>query len=135
MTHIMNVAHTQTKAIPRTVNIAALVHITTLIDHYKMHDAMTFYTDIWLPPVRSKYYPILPSDCKTAVVWISLARFFKLTDVFEKMTATILKTSKGPVHDLGLPIPDVIVQYPLPLSLPKLTMSRESRTDAPWFLR
>jgi hypothetical protein len=110
ITHVMNAAHTQTKSVPRTVNIAALVHIAVLIDYYEMHEAMTFYTDIWLPSIRSSCAPMPPSHCKTVVVWIFLARFFKLADTFEEMTATIIRESKGPVQDLGLPIPDVVGQ-------------------------
>jgi hypothetical protein len=46
MKNLLNITHTKTKAIPKTITFDMLVHVAVIVDYYDMREAMTLYTGL-----------------------------------------------------------------------------------------
>jgi hypothetical protein len=46
MKNLLNITHTKTKAIPKTIAFHMLVHVAVIVDYYDMREAMTLYTGL-----------------------------------------------------------------------------------------
>jgi hypothetical protein len=79
-----------------------LAHIAVLVDYYDMKDAVSFHAEILAKSVVRKGFP--STYCLELVLRTFVARALGDEKNFQHGTQVIIKISKGPVQDLGLPV-------------------------------
>ncbi|WQF77009.1 Putative SKP1/BTB/POZ domain superfamily protein [Colletotrichum destructivum] len=104
---LLRIIHGRTKEIPRRVDLETLAKVAVLIDYYKCHDAIAFFSDMWVEALK----PQLPSECnRELVLWLSISIILQQDTVFQAVTKTAVQKSKGPIPTLELPIPPRLVE-------------------------
>jgi hypothetical protein len=74
-------------------------YIAVLVDYYDMKDAVSFHAEIWAKQVARKKFP--STYCLDLVLRTSVARIFGDEKNLQRGAQVIVKTSKGPMQDLG----------------------------------
>ncbi|KAI6754722.1 hypothetical protein HG530_012474 [Fusarium avenaceum] len=113
VTILMNILHHRTRAVPRAVSLEMLAKISILVDYYGCHEVVELWVEIWmakLGPVASEYYS------RDLLLRLTVATVFSDNESFNILTKIAIRRSRGPIHTLGLPIPQQIVGESQPAS-------------------
>lgn len=103
---LMNIIHGQTHTVPLAVNLEQFAKFAVLVDYYGCHKAVNFFVRVW----TSRLQPALPSSySRELLLRLFTSYVFFEGDTFTKLTKTILYEARGPIHTLGLPIPNELV--------------------------
>ncbi|KAK1992543.1 hypothetical protein LX36DRAFT_694203 [Colletotrichum falcatum] len=103
---LMRIFHRKTKGIPRRIDLEALTKMAVIIDYYKCHEAIAFFSDIWIEALQNQ----LPSECnRELVLWLSISYILQQETMFKAVTKVAIQKSKGPIPTLKLPIPQSLI--------------------------
>ncbi|UKZ85115.1 uncharacterized protein TrAFT101_000989 [Trichoderma asperellum] len=103
---LMNIIHGQTQKVPNKIDLEMLAKIAVLVDYYKCHKAVRFFADAWISRLRQ---PLPSSYSRDLLLRLLVSYIFSEHRVFTALTKTIIYESRGPIHTLGLPIPEDMV--------------------------
>ncbi|KAH6951962.1 hypothetical protein DER45DRAFT_636229 [Fusarium avenaceum] len=106
VTILMNILHHRTRGVPRTISLEMLANIAVLVDYYGCHEAAELWVEIWmakLGPVAPEYYS------RDLLLRLTVATVFSDNESFNILTKIAIRRSRGPIHTLGLPISQQIV--------------------------
>ncbi|WZH50046.1 uncharacterized protein QYS62_011281 [Fusarium acuminatum] len=106
VTILMNILHHRTRVVPRTISLEMLTKIAVLVDYYGCLEAVELWAEIWmaeLGSVASEYYS------RDLLLRLTVAMVFFDNKLFSTLTKYAIRSSRGPIHTLGLPIPHQIV--------------------------
>jgi hypothetical protein len=106
VTILMNILHHGTRVVPRTISLEMLTKIAVLVDYYGCLEAVELWAEIWmaeLGSVASEYYS------RDLLLRLTVAMVFFDNKLFSTLTKYAIRSSRGPIHTLGLPIPHQIV--------------------------
>jgi hypothetical protein len=103
---LMNILHHRTRVIPRTISLEMLAKTAVLVDYYGCHEAVELWVENWmakLDPDMPEYYS------RDLLLRLTMAMVFSDDESFRLLTKVAICRSRGPIHTLGLPIPQQIV--------------------------
>ncbi|KAL6862293.1 hypothetical protein J3F83DRAFT_207668 [Trichoderma novae-zelandiae] len=100
---LMNIIHGRTAKVPRAMELELLAKIAVLVDYYRCHDAVQFFSETWLQSL-AKVSSNRDMLFKVFISWV-----FQDADCFRDSTKALIWESKGPIDSLGLPIPQHVV--------------------------
>lgn len=96
---VMNIIHSQTRSVPRKVSLDMLAKIAVVVDYYKCHNAVDFFSQTWIQDHGTSF----PHYSKGLLLRLFVACVFSEQNVFKKLTKTLILDCRGPIHDLDLP--------------------------------
>ncbi|KAM0208200.1 hypothetical protein ACHAPA_007147 [Fusarium lateritium] len=103
---LMNILHHKTQKVPRTITLETLTKIATLVDYYDCHEAINIWVEKWISNLslpEPNYYS------RDLLMRLTVARVFPDNKAFSALTKVAIQRSRGPIHTLGLPIPQQII--------------------------
>ncbi|SPJ72619.1 uncharacterized protein FTOL_02348 [Fusarium torulosum] len=103
---LMNILHHKSHRVPRTITLETLTKIATLVDYYDCHEAVTIWVENWVSNLSLEepdYYS------RELLMRLTVARVFPNNKAFRALTEVAIERSRGPIHTLGLPIPQQII--------------------------
>lgn len=106
VTLLMNILHHRTRLIPRKISLEMLTKIAVLVDYYGCLEAVELWAEIWMAELGS-----VASDqySRGLLLRLTVAMVFPDKKSFSTLTKYAIRSSRGPIHTLGLPIPQQIV--------------------------
>ncbi|KAH8693843.1 hypothetical protein BGW36DRAFT_463486 [Talaromyces proteolyticus] len=104
---LLRVMHCQHNHVPRKLSFEMLAKVTVLADYYECRDAMGVFTDIWIKALEHK---IPTTYSRGLIMWLWISWFFQLSSLFQEATSTAMSLSNGRIDNLGLPIPDKVLE-------------------------
>lgn len=105
---LMNVLHLRNRSVPRTIDLDMLAKIAIMVDYYECHEAVEIMTNIWIDHVIS-VTPVPKTYGRDLLLWLCIAWIFRKHDTFRAATLITLQHSDEQIRDLGLPIPQSII--------------------------
>jgi len=101
---ILNVLHGQYHEVPETVPLEMLAKIATIVDYYRLHEAVVLGSRTWLSALKLAK---LPTEVdRDLCLWLTVASVFTDTKLFKSLTrVSILQSWEGIMFPAGLPIP------------------------------
>ncbi|KAF4966748.1 hypothetical protein FSARC_5613 [Fusarium sarcochroum] len=103
---LMNILHLQTRAVPRTLAFEMLAKVAVLVDYYDCCQAVEPWAEVWISNLTLEvpdYYS------RVLLLRLTVAWVFSEHEKFRILTEVIIRRSRGPIHTMGLPIPQTIV--------------------------
>ena len=103
---VMNIIHGKTTYLPHMMGLETLAKISLLVDYYRCHGAVQFFSQTWLkslPTASSSRDQLL----ELSISWVSAD-----ADAFRSSSMALIKRSIKPIDSLGLPIPQNIISTP-----------------------
>ncbi|KAM0490251.1 hypothetical protein ACHAP8_011725 [Fusarium lateritium] len=103
---LMNILHHNARRVPRKIRLETLAKIATLVDYYDCHEAVNIWAERWISNLslaEPKYYS------RILLQRLTVARVFPDNAAFRALTKVAIERSRGPIHTLGLPIPQQII--------------------------
>jgi hypothetical protein len=110
--HVMNIIHAKSWRLPEHLTLEQLAHIAVVVDYYDMYGAISFYTTVWAKRLHDQIWKAAdrshdkfphvycrPSKLQTFVAWK-----FGNEKSLQLSATVILKQSKGPMPDIGIPL-------------------------------
>lgn len=104
---LMNVVHGRIRSIPRSIDLETLAKIAVLVDYYNCHEVVELAVEMWITRLK---WPLPTTYCRELVLWLHVSWVFCEADIFENVTRTALRTMKGQLCTMDLPIPGNIVR-------------------------
>ncbi|KAK1240579.1 hypothetical protein MKX07_004607 [Trichoderma sp. CBMAI-0711] len=101
---LMNIIHGKTGKLPLSVNHEILAKISLLVDYYQCHGAVRFFNATWLNNMDEVSEEGKDPLYKFCISWV-----FSDAEAFLHSTAAFIKTSREPLGNLGLPIPQQVI--------------------------
>ncbi|PTB63511.1 hypothetical protein BBK36DRAFT_1143982 [Trichoderma citrinoviride] len=101
---VMNIIHGKTTNLPRSVNLKRLAKISLLVDYYRCHEAVQFFSQTWLKSLGKTASKSRDHLLELSVSWVSAN-----ADAFRNSSMSLIKSSVKPIDSLGLPIPQNII--------------------------
>ncbi|KAK5997829.1 hypothetical protein PT974_00192 [Cladobotryum mycophilum] len=102
---VMCIIHGQTTELPRVVSLEKLAKIAVIVDYYKCHGAVDFFAKTWI----CNLYDFPTSYGRNLLLRLLISWVFSEADTFQRLTEIIIRESRGPIHSLGLPIPEDVI--------------------------
>lgn len=106
VTVLMNILHHRTRVVPRTISLEMLAKIAVLVDYYGCHEAVELWAETWVTKLGSAVSEHYSRDL---LLRLTVAIVFSDNKSFSNRTKFAIRKSRGPIHTLGLPIPQQIV--------------------------
>lgn len=107
-TILMNITHGHSERVPRSLTLELLAKIAVLVDYYKCHKIVKFYSDTWIEEILGETG--LPRKySRDLVLWLFISCVFAQHGIFHTLTLLALRQTRGPVRTLGLPFPDGLI--------------------------
>ncbi|KAI0180234.1 hypothetical protein GGR52DRAFT_234124 [Hypoxylon sp. FL1284] len=103
---IMNIIHLRNRLVPSHVSIDMLAKLAVIVDYFEFHEAVEVFSKSWMEHLRSSI-PI--SYCRDLILWIWIAHVFNDSNTLKTTISTAIQQSPAPIQDLGLPIPERII--------------------------
>lgn len=107
---VMNIIHCKTREIPPKVNPEMAAKMAVIVDYYQCSGAVGFYADIWTKNFEKD--TLADTYGRKLLLKLFISCVFSNASEFRKLTAIIIRESRGPIHSLGLPFPQDIVGEP-----------------------
>lgn len=105
---LVDIIHGQGEKIPRSMSLEFLAKIAVLVDYYKCHKIVKFYSDTWIKAILDG--TDLPQKySRDLVLWLFISCVFSQHETFYTLTLFALWQTRGPVRTLGLPFPDGLI--------------------------
>lgn len=108
LTILMDIIHGHSEKIPRSISLELLAKIAVLVDYYKCHKIVKFYSDTWIKGSTGlEGTTVLPrKHSRDLVLWLFTSWVFAQQETFHILTLVAAKTCRGPLRTLGLPFPN-----------------------------
>ncbi|KAK2602753.1 hypothetical protein N8I77_009260 [Diaporthe amygdali] len=104
---LMDIIHGNSQKVPRSISLELLAKIAVLVDYYKCHDVVRFFSDTWIETLRNEG-GVTQEYCRDFVLWLFVSHVFAQPETFRNLTFVAVQQTRGPLRMLGLPMPDSI---------------------------
>jgi hypothetical protein len=102
---LLNIIHGHASKIPRIITVEMLAKIGILVDYYECSDALDIISDVWIA-----HYKTMPGPyCRETALWMCIGLCFRKARQFQLATQIAIRSSRAPIHSLGMPIPMGII--------------------------
>ncbi|KAG6355894.1 hypothetical protein INS49_015278 [Diaporthe citri] len=109
LTVLMNIIHGHSERIPRSMSLELLAKIAVLVDYYKCHKIVKFYSDTWTTGIYDEND--LPRKyTRNFMLRLFTSCVFAQHDMFHFLTLFAVRETRGPLRTLGLPFPDGLIE-------------------------
>ena len=85
---LMHAIHGKTRKVPRTVALNTLVRLATLVDLYRLHEAVELFSDTWVKNLKEKVFP--KNYNPDVVPWLFISWVFQIEDAFIETTQLLI---------------------------------------------
>ncbi|KAH8597767.1 hypothetical protein B0O99DRAFT_684479 [Bisporella sp. PMI_857] len=99
---LLNIIHGQTRDIPRKVELLLLSKIAVLVDKYRLHKAVIFFSDTWVDAITSELQ--VCHDIDHLYHWIHVSYVFSREDEFNTATSYAIARSTASFGGVGMPL-------------------------------
>lgn len=107
LTILMDIIHGHGERIPRSMSLELLAKIAVLVDYYKCHKIVKFYSDTWIEGTLGRGETNLPQRySRDLILFLFIACIFAQHKIFKDLTLILVRKIRGPVRTLGLAFPD-----------------------------
>lgn len=103
---VMNAIHGKTRKLPKTLTIATLAEVATIVQELDCQQVLWFPAKIWIDQVRGSVLRVAYFDL-LRLLFISYV--FEESELFEKASQVVLAEIKEPLSSRGLPFPPNII--------------------------
>ncbi|KAF4947038.1 hypothetical protein FGADI_10668 [Fusarium gaditjirri] len=104
---LMNILHQKGRKVPRTMELEELAKFAVLVDYYGCHEAVEPWPEIWMSGLGGEMIESFYS--RELLLKLTISWVFSGRKRFRSLTEVAIRTSRGPIPTLGLPIPAQIV--------------------------
>lgn len=106
---VMKLIHCQNNLLPCKVELEFFAKIAIIVDYYRCYDAMALAARHWGGRVGDGPDQLCDRD---VILCLFCSLVFRSFEGFASMTAILVNVTRGPIQNLGLPIPDGIIGLP-----------------------
>lgn len=107
---LMHVIHGATRKVPRSITLDTLASLATLVDYYKLHEAVELFSDTWVKNLNEKAFP--KNYNSDVVPWLFISWVFQIEDAFMKITQILIcegdDTAMDAIEHENIPIPPIL---------------------------
>lgn len=104
---LMRILHHKTREVPREIELETLAKIAVLVDYYGCHEAVEPWAERWMSDLGADMAEFFYS--RELLLKLTISWVFSDRRRFRSLTETAIRTSRGPIPTLGLPIPYQVV--------------------------
>ncbi|CAG7559034.1 unnamed protein product [Fusarium equiseti] len=104
---LMNILHNKVRAVPRDIGPEMFAKVAVLVDYYGCHEVFELWADVWIS--SSDIESVKPCYSRQLLFQLTISWVFRKRKIFRHVTDVAVRTSRGPIHTLGLPIPNAVV--------------------------
>ncbi|EXK23330.1 hypothetical protein FOMG_19889 [Fusarium oxysporum f. sp. melonis 26406] len=104
---LMRILHHKTREDPRTIDLEKLAKIAVLVDYYGCLEAVELWAETWISNLASDMTESFYS--RELLLKLTISWVFSDRRNFRSLTEVAIRTSRGPIPTLGLPIPYQVV--------------------------
>lgn len=104
---LIRILHHKTREVPRTIGLEKLAKIAVLVDYYGCHEAVELWAETWISNPASDMIECFYS--RELLLKLTISWVFSDRRNFRSLTKVAIRTSRGPIPTLGLPIPYQVV--------------------------
>lgn len=97
---LMNILHGRTRDVPRKLDLETLAQVAALTDYYECSDAVDFFSKTWAENLED---PEPSAYGRKLLLRMSIAWVFGEGEVYHKLAKIVLRSIRGPMHQLDLP--------------------------------
>ncbi|EGR46353.1 uncharacterized protein TRIREDRAFT_66329 [Trichoderma reesei QM6a] len=101
---LMKIIHGKTAGLSMSMDLETVAKLCALVDYYQCHEALKFFIQLWLPGIDKVSY-----TGRNLLLRLSVSCVYPDAPTFQRLTATLIKESKGNIDSLGLPIPLTVI--------------------------
>lgn len=105
---ILHLLHSRMRSVPRAVDQDLLTEMAVLVDKYRLHDALSFHSDMWIDGLKQEIPATLGEDLYK---WICVTWVFSKATEFKRATQVAQRQAVSRLDDLpiDLPIPNTVI--------------------------
>lgn len=107
---MLDVIHGHGHKVPRHISLDLFAQIAVVVDYYKCHDAVKFFSDTWIADIdrrgTSQEYN------RDFVLWLFVTSIFGSSAAIKGLKDRAIQLIDGPFRVLDLPIPSNVVGKP-----------------------
>ncbi|KAF5577181.1 hypothetical protein FPANT_10573 [Fusarium pseudoanthophilum] len=104
---LMRILHHKAREVPRTIELETLAKVAVLVDYYGCHEAVDLWAETWISNVDEEMAESFYS--RELLLKLTISWVFSDKKRFRSLTEVAIRTSRGPIPTLRLPIPDQVV--------------------------
>lgn len=104
---LMSILHNKPQYVPRKIELEMLAKVAVLVDYYGCHEVVQPWVERWL--LNSYIAMVEPYYSRELLLKMMISWVFSDRNLFRHVTEIAIRTSRGPIHTLGLPIPKTVV--------------------------
>ncbi|KAI0098781.1 hypothetical protein GGR51DRAFT_423278 [Nemania sp. FL0031] len=103
---VLQIIHGRNLQVTRYLDLEMLAKIAVIVDYYECYETVYAFAELWYQQIKKKLSRSrLDRDL---ILILHVSRVFRWASEFKAATHIALLHSKGPLHTLGLPIPESI---------------------------
>lgn len=106
---VLYALHGRHYSVRRTVDLETLAKIATIVDYFDCREPIQIFADGWIPDLAPGCPTFFGRD---AMLWWSISWVFQHDNMFDRMTALARTGSRGPIDNMGLPLPESLLSKP-----------------------
>lgn len=103
---LMNILHNKARLVPREIELEMFAKVAVMVDYYDCHEVVELWADTWSSLGTTFVKPFYSRDLlfQLTISWV-----FRQRGMFRDVTKVAIRASRGPIHTLNLPIPELVV--------------------------
>jgi len=103
---LMNILHNKARVVPRKIGLEMFAKVAVLVDYYGCHEVVEVWAEVWSSSDVTLVNPFYSRDLlfQLTISWV-----FRMKRMLQDVLEIAIRTSRGPIHTLGLPIPKLVV--------------------------
>ncbi|KAM0514092.1 hypothetical protein ACHAPE_007182 [Trichoderma viride] len=105
---VMKIIHCQTSEIPQVIDSEMVAKIAVIVDYYQCRKVVDTYAKTWVQNLDAKELTFCGYGRKL-LLRLFVSHYFSNDVDFNRCTHIIIRESRGPIHSLGLPFPQNII--------------------------
>ncbi|EQK97699.1 hypothetical protein OCS_06589 [Ophiocordyceps sinensis CO18] len=106
---VMRILHGRGNKVHKDVSLELMAQIAVIIDYYACHDACSFFYDTWIN--RSLFEnTVVGASGRDHILALFASYVFSSASMFRVASDRVVKASRAPMHSLGLPIPESVIE-------------------------
>ncbi|KAI1027744.1 hypothetical protein LB504_011674 [Fusarium proliferatum] len=104
---LMRILHHKAREVPRAIGLETLAKFAVLVDYYGCHEAVELWAETWISNIDEEMTESFYS--RELLLKLTISWVFSDKRRFRSLTEVAIRTSRGPIPTLELPIPYQVV--------------------------
>lgn len=105
---IMDIIHGRSQRVPRFVTLELLAKVAVLVDYYKCHDTVKFFSDTWIENLQTWKHPTR-GLCRELILRLFVSYVFDQAQTILELLHFVVREARGPLQTLDLPLPGSVI--------------------------